>query len=134
MLHIVGKRTKCCFISCDLRQKIKQIYEFEFTVAPPFPKFTEPDTIFNIKSLSKRTNNVTTQNELDQIQNELQQLNMFGNHANGTKADRQLAIELRAELQTRLNALHSIMADIARGTLNQTAALAKMNDLRYADK
>ncbi|CAF4264461.1 unnamed protein product [Rotaria sp. Silwood2] len=98
------------------------------------PKFTEPDTIFNIKSLSKRTNNVTTQNELDQIQNELQQLNMFGNHANGTKADRQLAIELRAELQTRLNALHSIMADIARGTLNQTAALAKMNDLRYADK
>ncbi|CAF1338971.1 unnamed protein product [Rotaria sp. Silwood1] len=98
------------------------------------PKSTEPDTIFIIKSLSKRTNDITTQNELDQIQNELQQVNMFGSYLSGTKTDRQLAIELRVELQTRLNTLHSIMADIARGTLNQTAALAKMNDLRYADK
>jgi hypothetical protein len=43
-------------------------------------------------------------------------------------------MELRAELQTRLDALHAVMADIVRGTLNQTAALGKMNDLRYADK
>jgi hypothetical protein len=98
------------------------------------PKFTEPDTIFILKSLSKRTNDITTQKELDQIQSELQGVKMFGNTIGGTKAERQVTIELRAELQGRLDALHAIMADIARGTLNQTAALAKMNDLRYADK
>ncbi|CAF1134315.1 unnamed protein product [Rotaria sordida] len=98
------------------------------------PTFIEPNTIFLIKSLSKRTNDVTTQKELDEIQNEIQQVKMFGRSIGATKADRQLAIDLRSELQTRLDALHSIMGDIARGTLNQTAALAKMNDLRYADK
>jgi hypothetical protein len=98
------------------------------------PKITEPDTIFILKSLSKRANDITTQAELDQIQSELQGVKMFGNNIGGTKAERQTAMELRGELQTRLDALHNIMADIARGTMNQTAALAKMNDLRYADK
>jgi hypothetical protein len=98
------------------------------------PKFTEPDTIFILKSLSKRANDITTQKELDQIQDELQGIKMFGSSVGGTKAERQIAMELRTELQTRLDALHAIMADIARGTLSQTAALGKMNDLRYADK
>jgi hypothetical protein len=98
------------------------------------PKFTEPDTVFILKSLSKRTNEITTQKELDKIQADLQGVKMFGSGVSGTKAERQIAMGLRAELQTRLDALHTIMADIARGTLNQTAALAKMNDLRYADK
>jgi hypothetical protein len=98
------------------------------------PKITEPDTMFILKSLSKRANDITTQAELDQIQSELQGVKMFGNNIGGTKAERQTAMELRGELQTRLDALHNIMADIARGTMNQTAALAKMNDLRYADK
>jgi hypothetical protein len=98
------------------------------------PKITEPDTIFILKSLSKRANDITTQADLDQIQSELQGVKMFGNNIGGTKAERQTAMELRGELQTRLDALHNIMADIARGTMNQTAALAKMNDLRYADK
>jgi hypothetical protein len=98
------------------------------------PKVTQPDTLFILKSLSKRANDITTQNELDKIQTELQGIKMFGNSISGTKAERQIAMDLRAELQTRLDALHAIMADIARGNLNQTAALAKMNDLRYADK
>jgi len=98
------------------------------------PTLTEPDTIFMLKSLSKRSNDITTQKELDQIQNELQEIKMFGNNIGRNKAERQIAMDLRAELQTRLDTLHAIMADIARGTLNQTAALAKMNDLRYADK
>lgn len=98
------------------------------------PTLTEPDTIFTIKLLSKRANDIKTQQELDQIQSELQQVKMFGRNVGRTQAERQSAIELRSELQTRLDALHAIMADIARGTLNQTAALAKMNDLRYADK
>lgn len=98
------------------------------------PICTEPDTVFAIKSLSKRTNDITTQKELDQIQSELQGIKMFGNNTGKTKAERQLVMDLYAELQARLDALHSIMADIVRGTLNQTAGLAKMNDLRYADK
>ena len=98
------------------------------------PKSVEPDTIFLLKSLSKRANDITTQKELDQIQNELQTVKMFGSSVGSTKTERQAAIELRAELQTRLDALHTIMADMARGTLNKTAALAKMNDLRYSDK
>ena len=98
------------------------------------PKFTEPDTVFRLKALSKRANEVTTQRELDQIQGELQAIKMFGSGIGGTKVERQAAMDLRAELQTRLDATHAIMADMARGTLNQTAALAKMNDLRYADK
>ncbi|CAM4753626.1 unnamed protein product [Rotaria magnacalcarata] len=98
------------------------------------PILTEPDTIFILKSLSKRTSDIKTQDELDQIQSELQQVKVLGSGVGGTKADRRFAMELRDELQTRLDTLHSIMADIARGTLNQTAALAKMNDLRYANK
>lgn len=98
------------------------------------PIFTQPDTMFILKSLSKRAIDITTQAELDQIQGELQAVKMFGAGVGGKKAEREQVIELRAELQTRLDALHAIMADIARGTLNQTAALAKLNDLRYADK
>jgi hypothetical protein len=97
------------------------------------PNYVEPNTIFLIKSLSKRTNNISTQKELDQIQEELDRTKMFGSMV-GNKQERQAAMELRTELQTRLDALHAVMGDIARGTLNQTAALAKMNDLRYADK
>ncbi|CAF1116849.1 unnamed protein product, partial [Didymodactylos carnosus] len=96
------------------------------------PTFVQPDAAFIIKALSKRLNDVTNQKELDQIQTELQAVKMFG--AGVTKVERQGIIELRAELQTRLDALHAIMGDIARGSLSQTAALAKMNDLRYADK
>ncbi|CAM4908453.1 unnamed protein product [Rotaria socialis] len=123
-----------CWLS--LSENIKQPIEIaignnKYSVVP---MLTEPDTMFILKSLSKRTSDVKTQKQLDQIQSELQQVKMFGSGVGGTKADRQLAMELRGELQTRLDALHSIMADIARGTLNQTAALAKMNDLRYADK
>jgi hypothetical protein len=98
------------------------------------PTFTQPDTMFVLKSLSKRAIDITTQKELDQIQEELQAVKMFGGGVSGKKAERGQVIELRAELQTRLDALHAIMADIARGTLSQTAALAKLNDLRYADK
>ncbi|CAF3420688.1 unnamed protein product [Rotaria socialis] len=98
------------------------------------PMLTEPDTIFILKLLSKRISDIKTQEELDQIQSELQQVKVLGSGVGGTKADRRFLMELRDELQTRLDALHSIMADIARGTLNQTAALAKMNDLRYANK
>lgn len=98
------------------------------------PIYTEPDTIFHLKTLSKRAAEVTTQQQLDQIQSELQDVKMFGSSVGESKTDRRAAMEFRAELQTRLDAIHAIMADIARGTLNQTAALAKMNDLRYADK
>ncbi|CAF1033711.1 unnamed protein product [Adineta ricciae] len=98
------------------------------------PKYIEPDTIFHLKTLSRRATEVTTQQELDEIQSELQGIKMFGSSVGGSKSDRRLAMEFRAELQTRLDAIHAIMAEIARGTLNQTAALAKMNDLRYADK
>jgi hypothetical protein len=98
------------------------------------PEFIEPNTIFLLKSLSKRMNDISTQQELDQIQSELHGVKMFGSSVGGNKEERQIAMELRAELQTRLDALHAVMGDIARGTLNQTAALAKMNDLRYADK
>jgi len=123
-----------CWLS--LTENIKE--SIEITIGTNqynvIPKLTEPDTSFIIKSLSKRANDITTQDELDQIQSELQGVKMFGNSIGGTKAERQGVMELRAELQTRLDALHAIMADIARGTLNQTGALAKMNDLRYADK
>ena len=98
------------------------------------PEYVERDTIFTLKSLSKRANDISTQEELDRIQKELQEIKMFGGAFGGSRVDRQIAMDLRAELQTRLDALHAVMADIARGTLNQTAALAKMNDLRYADK
>ena len=98
------------------------------------PEYVACDAIFTLKSLSRRTNDISTQSELDQIQKELQDIKMFGGAFGKSKADRQIAMDLRAELQTRLDALHAVMADIARGTLNQTAALAKMNDLRYADK
>ena len=98
------------------------------------PTFRQPDTLFLLKSLSKRASDITTQEELDRIQGELQSVKMFGGGISGNKAEREQVIELRAELQTRLDALHAIMADIARGKLNQTAALAKLNDLRYADK
>jgi hypothetical protein len=98
------------------------------------PDFVEPNTIFLLKSLSKRMNDISTQQELDQIQGELHGIKMFGSSVGGSKEERQVAMELRAELQTRLDALHAVMADIVRGTLNQTAALGKMNDLRYADK
>jgi hypothetical protein len=123
-----------CWLS--LTENIKE--SIEITIGTNqynvIPNLTEPDTSFIIKSLSKRANDITTQEELDQIQSELQGVKMFGNSIGGTKAERQGVMELRAELQTRLDALHAVMADIARGTLNQTGALAKMNDLRYADK
>ncbi|UJR15056.1 hypothetical protein I4U23_002027 [Adineta vaga] len=123
-----------CWLSLD--QNIKQPIEIMIGTNKhhAIPTYTEPDTIFHLKALSKRTGEVTTQQQLDQIQSELQNIKMFGSSVGGTKADRQIAMEFRAELQARLDALHTIMADIARGTLNQTAALAKMNDLRYADK
>jgi len=98
------------------------------------PTVAQPDTIFLLKALSKRTNDISTQQELDQIQSELQNIKMFGKHIGGNQNERRIAMELRAELQTRLDALHAIMGDIARGTLDGVGALAKMNDLRYADK
>jgi hypothetical protein len=98
------------------------------------PTYTQPDRIFTLKSLSKRVNDVKTQEDLQVIQDELQQVNVFGHSSGLSKADRQAIIEFRSELQARLDALHTIMGDTARGTLNQTAALAKMNDLRYADR
>jgi hypothetical protein len=39
MLYIVGKRAKSSSILWYLRQKIKQISEAEFTVAPPISEF-----------------------------------------------------------------------------------------------
>lgn len=96
------------------------------------PMMTEKDILFQLKLLSKRATDIQTQEELNQIQSELQSIDMFGTSIK--KADRQYLIDVRTELQTRLNTMHTLMADIARGTLNQTAALAKMNDLRYADK
>ena len=98
------------------------------------PTFVEPDVVFTLKSFSRRAKAVTTQVELDQLQSELQQVKMFGKTVGGTKDSRQVAMVLRTELQVHLDSLHTIMADLARGTMNQTAALAKMNDLRYADK
>ncbi|CAF0890805.1 unnamed protein product [Adineta steineri] len=123
-----------CWLSLD--ENIKESIEINIgnNQYDVIPKFTEPDTIFTLKSLSKRANEIKTQQELDQLQSELQNVKMFGNSIGGTKIERQTAMDLRAELQTRLDDIHTIMGDIARGTLNQTAALAKMNDLRYADK
>ena len=98
------------------------------------PSFAEPDLLFTLKSFSRRAKAITTQAELDQLQSELQHVKMFGKSADGAKDSRRVAMVVRAELQTHLDSLHTIMADLARGTMNQTAALAKMNDLRYADK
>jgi hypothetical protein len=39
MLYILGKRAKPSSILWHLRQKIKQISESEFIVAPPFSEF-----------------------------------------------------------------------------------------------
>ena len=96
------------------------------------PTVAEHDVAFQLKFLSKRAAEIQTQEELDQIQSDLQSIDVFGPSVK--KTDRPAIIELRVELQTRLNTMHTLMADIARGTLNQTTALAKMNDLRYADK
>ncbi|CAF1315590.1 unnamed protein product [Adineta steineri] len=123
-----------CWLSLDENMKESIEINIGNNQYDAIPKFTEPDTIFTLKSLSKRANEIKTQQELDQLQSELQNVKMFGNSIGGTKTERQTAMDLRAELQTRLDDIHTIMGDIARGTLNQTAALAKMNDLRYADK
>jgi hypothetical protein len=123
-----------CWLSLPENIKDPLVIKIDTHQYDILPTFSQPDTVFLLKSLSKRTNDITTQKELDQIQDELEGIKMFGNNIGKTKAERQVVIDLRSELQTRLDALHAIMADIARGTLNQTSALAKMNDLRYADK
>ena len=98
------------------------------------PLFAEPDLFFTLKTLLRRAKAITTQADLDQLQSELEHLKISGKTVPGGKDGRRMGIVLYAELQSHLDRLHTIMADLARGTMNQTAALAKMNDLRYADK
>ena len=81
-----------CWLS--LSENIKQ--PVEITIGKNqyhiIPKYIEPDTIFHLKALSKRAGEVTTQQELDQIQGELQGIKMFGSSVGGSKTDRQMVM------------------------------------------
>ncbi|CAF4609007.1 unnamed protein product [Rotaria sp. Silwood1] len=123
-----------CWISLNEKNEEAVIVKLGANEHRIVPTFEQANAVFSIKALSNRAKNITNQQELDQIQLELNAIEMFGDNLVGNRVEREAAVEARAELQARLNKMHTIMGDIARGTLNQTSALAKMNDLRYADK
>lgn len=88
----------------------------------------EPDIIFTLKRLD--ATEVKTQKDLEFVQKELSKVEVF----KAPKATRSHAIELRHELQLKLDNMHQIFADIARGSINTGSGVAKLQSMRYDGK
>jgi hypothetical protein len=85
----------------------------------------EVDIFFTLRGVEAIE--ITTQEQLTEAQNMLQNLNPL----KAAKAQRQEAVDMKAEIQEQLNKFHQAFADLARGTAAASQITSTLQSLRY---